>query len=216
MRCLLVLFLLLDYCFSFGKKDSIPFIFNEFNVSLNRTNLANSNTADRYGFGLSVARVGMTEKRFNFVFGFEYNLTRQYKKLMYEGHFASSTDIEYTINHLSVPFACRYNIGNKTRFFLEAGIFMDLLINSKSSGTMHTSLPDQNNNIVYKEFTFKEKSGLAPFNYGPSAGAGLRLPFKNRELILKADFRYGLRNLHSGSMDGIYNRYIRVSFGLII
>lgn len=216
MRHLLFVSFIFIYSFSFGKKDSIPFIFNEFNVSINRSNLENSNTADRYGFGVSLARVGMKEKHFNFVFGFEYNLTRQYKKRMYEGHFASSSDIEYTINHLSVPFACRYNIGNKTRFFLEAGVFMDLLINSKRSGTMHTSLPDQNNHIVYKEFTFKEKSGLAPFNYGPSAGLGFRLPFKNKELILKADYRFGLMNLYSGSMDGIYNRYIRVSLGVII
>lgn len=216
MRYLLFVSFVFICSLSFGKNDSIPFIFNEFNVSINRTNLATSNTEDRYGFGLSVARVGMKEKCFNVVFGFEYNLTRQYKKLMYEGHFASSSDIEYSINHLSVPFVCRYNLGNKTRFFLEAGIFMDLLINSKRSGTMYTSLPDQNNAIVYKEFTFKEKAGLAPFNYGPSAGVGLCLPFKNKELILKADYKYGLRNLYSGSMDGIYNRYIRVSFGVII
>jgi hypothetical protein len=215
-QCFTLFFLLSIFHLSHSQeKKSLPFFFNEFHISVNRSALADANTENKFGFGAGISRLVMRQKKLNFIFGFEYNLNRQLKKQMYEGHFAFSDHSEYTINNLSIPLSLRYNLGNVTRLFLESGTFLDLSIGSQRKGSMHTFFPDQNNNIVYKEYTVKGKAGLAPLNYGLSGGVGLRLPFKKNELIIKTNYRFGWRNLYSG-MGAIYNRYVTVSIGILV
>lgn len=215
MKSLIITFsFLLSLLTSYGQEDSALLFFNEFEISINRTNLANENTEDRFGFGLGVLHSMLEQKKINLIFGFEYNLTNQFKKIIYEGHYAHSTDVEYTIHNLSIPLNVRYNVGNKVKFFIQAGTFVDLIVSSKRKGIMHSYLPDQNNNIVYKEFSFHEKAGLRNLNYGFSGGIGLRIPTRKKELTIKTDYKIGLNNLLI--MDNIYNRYLRLTVGLKI
>lgn len=215
MKAIFISFSFFLYFLSaYGQKDTTLFIFNELDISLNRTNLSNDNTKDRIGFGIGVFRSILEHKKTNLVFGFEYNLTNQFKEITYEGHFAHATNVEYTIHNLSIPINIRYNIGNKVKFFVQTGTFIDLIVSSKRKGTMHSYLPDQNNNIVYKEFSFNEKAGLTNYNYGFAVGLGLRIPIKKMELIIKSDYKLGLNDLSTN--DNIYNRYFRFIVGIKI
>jgi hypothetical protein len=125
---------------SFGQNKK-KFFFDEFNISINRTNLKNENTEDRFGFGFGIYHSFMSDKKINLIFGFEFNRTRQFKIRMYEGHFAHSSDLTYKINCLSIPIGVRYNLGHKIKIFVEAGGYADLILSSHRKGTMHTYPP---------------------------------------------------------------------------
>ena len=212
-RWLIIISILVASFQSYGQEENIDFFFDEFGVSINSTNLKDENTENKFGFGIGIYHSFMNDKKINLIFGFEYNRTSQFKKIMYEGHFAHTTDLTYNLNNLSIPINIRFNVGNKTKVFLETGVFADLIISSKRKGTMHTYLPDQNNNIVYKEYEINEKADLASINYGFVLGLGLRIPLDKFEFTIKPDYRFGLRKLYS-YQDNIYNRYIRLSVGL--
>lgn len=197
-----------------GKKDS-TFFFNEFSLSVNQTNLTNDRANDRFGFGGGIYRSLTTKKKNNLVFGFEFNRSSQFVKEMYVGHYGYSTDLTYYINCLSVPLTLGLNFGNKTKFIIEPGIFMDLSLGAKRKGTMHDYSPNQNNQPTYKEYNFSQGVGISNPNFGPSLGIGLKIPISKQELIIRTDYKLGLREL-SGEVDQIYNCYLRLMIGLKI
>jgi hypothetical protein len=196
---------------SYGQ-DSANFFFREFNLSVNRTTVQNNNTEDRYGFGLGAYHSFMADKKLNIVFGMEYNRTSQFKKAMYEGHFAQATDLSYSLNCFSVPVGFRLNIGSKTKVFIETGGFADLVINSNRTGTMQTYLPDENGMIDNTETKFDEKAGLSN-SFGFYFGLGVRIPIFGYELIIKPDYKFGINKLYS-YQDDILNRYFRINMGI--
>ncbi len=204
---LLILISLNQVC---GQTDTLNF-FNEFTASLNRTLLNNDNTEDRLGFGLGIYHSFRTEKTISLTIGVEYNRTSQFKKYMYAGHFAHATDITYNLNSLSVPILGRLNIGNKTKFFVETGAFLDINMFAKSKGVLHTYLPNQSN----QEFTFSGKADHTGLNYGFSLGIGLRIPIAKLELIIKPDYKIGF-NSYLDYNEEIANRYVRLMIGIKI
>ncbi|PKP07817.1 MAG: hypothetical protein CVU08_16005 [Bacteroidetes bacterium HGW-Bacteroidetes-3] len=195
-------------------QDSNDFFLDEFHISLNRTNLQDDNTEDRYGFGLGAYHSFMSDKKLNLVFGLEYNRTSQIKKNMYEGHFANATDLTYSLNCISVPVGLRLNIGSKTKVFIETGGFADLVIISNRTGTMHTYFPDENNEIDYTDTKIDEKAGLSN-SFGFYVGLGVRVPMSRFDLIVKPDYKFGINKLYS-NQDDIFNRYFRINIGLKI
>ena len=125
-------------------QDSTKFIFNEFCVSINRTNVQNLNTSNMLGFGLGVYQSFMTDKKFNPKFGLEFNRTSQFFTSINQGHFAHSTDVTYTYSCLSIPFGFRYSIGSKTKIFIETGGFVDIVLAAREKGTQHNYVPINN------------------------------------------------------------------------
>lgn len=207
----LILILLLSFLSTNAQEEEYPF-FNEFAISLNRTNLANENTENRYGFGLGAYYSMQEQKKVNMFFGIEYNQINQFKKVTYEGRYAHATDVGYAIHNLSIPLFVCYGIGNKVKFFIEAGAFIDLIFSSRKKGTMHTFLPDENNNTVHRKFAFSEKADINNLNYGFSGGLGISLPINEKELKIKTDYKYGWNKL--SEMPDIYNRYFRLLIGM--
>jgi hypothetical protein len=194
-------------------QEKRDWFFDEINISVNRTNLKNNNTDDRNGFGLGVARSFMSEKRFNILFGMEYNRTSQFKKSIYEGHFKSSKDVTFTLNCISVPFGVRYCFGNKLKVFVDSGIFTDIMIQSNQKGTRQNYYYDNTQHLVYKETPFNEKAQLQT-SAGISFGIGTRIPIGKNELIIRPDYKFGVNELISLSMDHIYCRYLRLVIGM--
>lgn len=197
---------------SYGQLDS-SILFDEILISINRTNLQDENTKDRIGFGLGVYHTFIPEKRLNLIFGFEFNRTSQYKKSMYEGHFASSSNLIYNINSISIPLKGRLNLGKKSKIFFEAGGFVDLNIGAKRKGLMHIYGPGQNNQINFSEYEINERVNVNSLNYGFSFGIGTKIPFWKNGIIIRTDYKFGLNTLYS-YMNNIYNRYIRLMIGI--
>ena len=193
------------------------FFFNEYSLSLNYSNLKNSNTEDRMGGGAGIYFSARNDKRLNFLFGFEYNRTSQFKKNMYEGHFANSYNVTYSFNVVSIPIAFRYNfyLGKKIKLFVEPSLYLDLYLSAERKGTMETTMIYPNNQfeIVTKEFN--ENIDVSNVNYGPSLGLGLKFPISKHELIIKGDYKINLKKLAS-YIDDVNNQYFRLMLGFRI
>ena len=195
-------------------QNSNNLFFDEFQISLNKTNLQNDNTEDKYGFGFGAYHLFIPDKRINLLLGLEFNRTSQLKKIMYEGHFAHATDLTYNINCFSIPVGFRLNFGSKMKAFFETGGFVDLNINSNRKGIMHSYFPDENNLINYTETEIDEKVELSN-TIGLYIGFGILIPILKYELIVKPDYKFGVNKLYSYQND-IFNRYFRINIILKI
>ncbi|MDY0216074.1 MAG: hypothetical protein RBS19_03850 [Bacteroidales bacterium] len=192
-------------------QDSTKFIFNEFCVSINRTNVQNLNTSNMLGFGLGVYQSFMTDKKFNPKFGLEFNRTSQFFTSINQGHFAHSTDVTYTYSCLSIPFGFRYSIGSKTKIFIETGGFVDIVLAAREKGTQHNYVPI-NNQYNYTKSEFDKKTKLSD-TYGVYLGLGVRVPISNYELIIKPEYKFAF-NTPNSNYDEILNRYFKLSVGM--
>ena len=190
------------------------FFFNEFQISLNRTYLHNDNTEDRFGFGLGAYHAFRADKKLNIVFGLEYNRSSLFKKSMYEGHFAHFTNVTYHLNSLSIPLGLRLTMGSGIKIFIEIGGLADLVISSNRSGIKHSFVPNENNQLVYNKTGIDEKAELNDA-IGVYFGLGIRIPVSGFELIVKPEYKFGLRPLYS-YQDEIFSRYFRINIGLKI
>jgi len=192
-------------------QDSTKFIFNEFCVSINRTNVQNQFTKDRNGFGLGVYHSFRADKKFNPIFGIEFNRTSQFKNRIDQGHFAYVTDITYTYSCLSIPAGFRYSFGSKTKFFIETGGFADIRIASHRKGTLYPYQLSENQPI-YPERKIDEKIKLSD-SFGVHLGLGIRVPISNYELIIKPEYKFAF-NTPNSNYDEILNRYFKLSVGM--
>ena len=190
-------------------QDTKDLFFEEFYLSANRTIVNNLNTDDRFGFGLGAYHSFREDKKLDLIFGLEYNRTSQYKKSIYEGHFANSTDLTYNINCFSIPFGLRLNTGSRNLFYIETGGFADFVRSSNRTGTMHEYYPDENNQIIYTETEIDENVRLSDC-VGFYMGIGVRIPISKFELIVKPDYKFGINELYS-YQDDIFNRYFRIN-----
>lgn len=206
-------FTLLSQVISAQKEYS--FFFNEINISANYTNVSNSNTENKLGFGASLYRIQKSENKPPFVFGIEYNMTNQMKKEMYENHYSHSTDITLRIQSITLPIGIRLDLMKSKAFFIQLLGFFELTTGARKSGWMHTYLPDGNNTIIYKDFSFKESMKLSTFNFGIIPGFGYYFPiFKNKKSgLLKLEYQWGIKNL-SYDLENIFNKTFRLSLGI--
>ena len=203
MKYGLFFFLLILLCNSLYAQDVNEWFFDEASISFNRTNLVDDNTENRNGFGLGVYHSFFADKMANLIFGIEYNRTNQFKKSMYEGHYATATDLTYHLNMASFPLGARLNIGKKIKVFIEAGGYADLMLKSTRTGFMHTYFPDENDQIVNKTYPIDEKAKLSSV-MGVYSGLGIRIPVSSFEVVIKGDYKLGLQDLYS-YMDSITN-----------
>ncbi|MBE9468090.1 MAG: hypothetical protein IMY72_07190 [Bacteroidetes bacterium] len=203
--------------FVYGQNDSVFFFneFDEFNVSINKTNLEDNNTNDGFDFGIGAYHTFLSDKNVNILFGFEFNRTKQFKEYMYEGHFANSSDLTYFINSISIPVTARFNMGRHVKIFCETGAFLDIHPGARRKGIMHTYLPNDNNQVEYKEFEFDERANISSINYGISIGIGINVPVSKFNLIIKPEYKFGIKTLYDYK-DQIFNRYFRIIIGLKI
>lgn len=213
MKHSLFIFLLIHLCSTFYGQDVNEWFFDEASVSFNRTDLADYNTENRNGFGIGVYHSFFGDKMANLIFGIEYNRTNQFKRSMYEGHYAQATDVTYHLNMASFPVGGRLNIGKKVKFFIEAGGYADLMLKSTRTGFMHTYFPDENDQIVYKTYPIDEKAKLSSV-VGVYSGAGVKIPVFSFAVIIKGDYKFGLGELYS-YIDSINNSYWRISVGIM-
>lgn len=213
MRQSILLFSLICFLLSASlAQESKDFFFNEFTVSVNRTSFQDNNTENNFGFGLGAYHLFRPAKKLNFVVGLGYNHTSQLKKSMYEGRFAHATDMTYRMNWFSISGGLRQNMGSKTKFFVEAGGFADLVLSSNRSGTITSYVLDENNHLIYTLTAVDEKAGLSS-SVGIYVGLGIRIPLSQFELIIKPDYKFGINAFYS-YQNQIYNRYFRINIGL--
>jgi len=195
-------------------QNVVSFFFDEFAISVNRSVNTGKDAEGLYGFGLGVYHSFRSDKKLNIITGIEYNRTSQFFDSMYEGHFAHATDLTYIINCFSIPAGLRINFDSNLKVFIETGAFADLVFNSNRTGTMHSYLPDDNNQMNYTEQEIDQKVKLSD-SFGFYLGLGIRIPVSKFEVIVKPDYKFGINELYS-YQEAIFSRYFRLNIGLKI
>lgn len=205
MRIITIQFLLFSSFISFAQKDSVGYFFNEIELSANYVTAPNQQRMDNFGIGGGVFHSMFDRKRFNFIFGLEYNLTNQFQyQLSNAGHSDYWTNSIIQSHYISVPLNVRFNIGKRVRFFVQAGIFIDFPLFLRINGTVHLP-PDY---IQEKKVSYKQQADI---NYGFSAGLGFQMPIGLYSLLIKMEYKRGINKIIDRY--DVYNNYIRLAIG---
>jgi hypothetical protein len=201
------------------EKTKPSFPFNEFGISINRTNVSTYGNTDRLGCGAGMYRSFVAVRRLDFVFGVEYNYTSQFVEEISYGNVGYENDMTFHIHTISLPFFLRFSMGKDVKFFIESGIFLDIPIVSKKKGYRRISDTSPHPTYpwipwpIYRNIEVNEKAGISDINYGPSLGMGVRIPAKSIELIIKADYKTGLNTFNANNLN-LHNQYYRLSVGI--
>ena len=200
------------------EKVKSSFFFNEFSISLNRTNVLASGGENRLGCGAGMYRSFVLVGQLDFVFGMEYNYTSLFVEEIFYGQASYEKDMTFRIHTVSFPLDLRFSMGKNTKFFIESGIFLDIPVASQKKG--YRRVGDMGSHPlypgtwpIYKNVKVKERAGISGIDYGPSFGMGVRIPTKRLEWIVKADYKMGLNTLHTNGY-GFHHHYYRLSVGI--
>lgn len=208
MKKLLLIFALFGISLNTFSQDTLRKSEGELYLSVNRTMVGNEYIEDKFGYGLGFLFVTMPEKELNVVMGIEFNRTSQFISELYESKYGKATDMTYFINFISLPLALRLNLGEQKRFFIETGLFADLLLGARREGTLSTFSPG-----IPSEGKHVNERARLNSTYGMLLGIGFRVPVSSYELIIKSDFKAANNPLHD-YQDQIHNRYLRLSLGI--
>lgn len=189
-----------------GKPDSTDHS-TEYQFSLNKTQTISSHIKARLGFGIGVYHTFRQKKNINFKIGFEYNRMVRFLPLNY----FSYTNLGKTcvLNNVAIPMTIRFNFGEKTKLFVESGTYIDCPLKSTQKGYV-----ESNNHLSVVKIS-KENVNTLNFDFGFSGGIGIRIPIKNKELIVKTELKIDDR-MYEFDKDEFFNRYYNFSIGYIL
>lgn len=213
-RILLFILVLVAIPLHSQSQNKRKFFLDEFQISANRM-VPNENSSETgIGFGVGVYHTFRSEKTLNLLLGLEYNRISQFKHYLYAPRYQQPYDLTLVANCMSFSFGPRFNIGTKTKVFFDTGIYADLVFKSQMSG--------EEDSIYYEEHG--PMSTPIPYNadvelahtVGLFIGAGLRIPVSKVELIVSADYRYGVNPTSTQFRSPLYHRYFRIKLGLRI
>jgi len=99
-----------------------------------------------------------------------------------------------SFNYLTVPILLRAAVGNKVRYFINAGPYIGLLLSEKERDN-----PPNQSSLIYNNTSYYKKTDL-----GITAGIGLSIPIKE-EFALSIELRnnLGLMNIGTSSSGNI-------------
>ncbi|MCL2289431.1 MAG: PorT family protein, partial [Bacteroidetes bacterium] len=163
----------------------------EFKLSFN---FPNKTLLGGYGFGAGVHNAFFNQKRWNLIIGLEYNVVFRNMVFLLD-------DVGGHYHYIGIPINVRVNFGKKVKFFIEAGAFFDPLVLEKRKP-------------IEKDISTTEKT-IYVYNpdFGISGGVGLRIPVKKYEILIKSDYKSGMRHLFDYSFITRFNSYWRFAVG---
>ncbi len=137
MKQVLLLTLLITILSSVAQNKKTAFPFDEFSISANQTDIATKYAKNRYGFGFGLYHTGLKNYMINLKTGIELNQTNQFHDNgPYRNRSNFAENVTYHIIAAAVPFTARLNLGKKTSFFLETGIYPEFNFASRMTGTL--------------------------------------------------------------------------------
>ncbi len=190
--------------------SSQPFI-SEMAVSINQTNVGDANTKDHIGFGIGAYHEFERSERLSLVLGLEYNYTHQFKEVVKESDFVTRTNTDYYLNALSVPAGIRFAGGNELRYFVETGLYADLMVQSIRSGTLSETNSGSGSNPEIS--TFEERAGVSSF-IGAYIGIGLQIPIAERSILIRPDYKLAFSSSELSKFEKLSNNYLRLQVGI--
>ena len=184
-------------------------------LSINRTTVADGNRENRFGFGIGFYHAIFNQKRCNLIVGLEYNRNSQFMKNPKDhSRWTTNYNTTYTLNYIDLPVSFRVNTGQKIKFFIETGVYIDMYLLGREKGrykTIQFVFEDSTYHVSEGEFDRKIRRCMVP-NFGIQGGLGLRIPIQKHEILLKGDYKWGIISVIRYN-DFLYNRYWRFSIG---
>jgi hypothetical protein len=205
---------------SYCQTDSPTFAY-EVGASVNYTTISDANKEGKPGFGVGGYFVLRPEQSVSFLFGLEYNHTRHYSERIdyvfptwwdtdyYE------TEVDYFVNAFSFPVAARLSYGNRTKVFIELGGFLDINFSTGKNATLHHSDTLYLNGVATQKYYYESQGDFSDIDFGPAGGVGVLIPIRNKEFIVKTEYKHALSTLYE-EISIIRNAYVRLMLGIRI
>ncbi len=189
-------------------EDERRFIFDAVGIAINHTMLGgHDGLTYQLGFGIGAYHSGRKGKRFDILFGMEYNLNRLGLDYRYDGRWGHSRDLHFNIHAVSVPVFARLHLDRKQRFFVEGGAYIDFVVHATEQAERYRfDMGGLTSNVT----SSKRRAAIRRFNYGPYAGIGCRLHIAGRPWLLKADASYGLSSIYEDMQSEMFLSYARI------
>lgn len=208
LKNLFIVVLILNVMKGSSQEDQ-TFFLNEITVSLNYTLMSGGENQGKPGFGVAGYHQFSQDKTLNLVLGLEYNLTRFFINSLYGGHYYSLHDLDYTTHSISFPVGFRIYLDSLNRFFLEPGLYADLMIAGKVKGYQTTYL--QHGIVKSKTVEMEEQANLNSTG-GLFMAIGMLVQLWGMDIILKPEIKVGMPIFEH--QETLYNNYIRLGIGL--
>lgn len=196
-------------------QTKIPTI--ELHISGNHTLEKAKEDRTFYGGGFGANVVFRDAGAVSFKTGLEANFFHTWNPSRYTGKMSSSTNVHYNYWNLNIPAMLRLNVGNKVRFFMEAGGYLGIPLGGIVTSKFH-SYPMYQGGISVSEIRQEQYDGFVSIS--AAAALGGIFPVSTRmDLILKPEFvfRRSLRPQSSPIAD--FNErfsYFRLCLGIRI
>jgi hypothetical protein len=115
---------------------------------------------------------------------------------------------ESILDYIEIPLLARLTLGNKIRFFINAGPYVGFLVRARAltegksifyldkNGTMPVIIPPATKPLEFNMTADTDvKKSLKDSNFGLSGGAGVMIPMGPDEIIVEAHFQIGLTTI---------------------
>ena len=191
-------------------ENSGKYFFNEVYGSINSTISNSENTfSSRVGFGIGARRSFFNNtKQTNLTFDFEINRSSVFVENFDVSHFSSTSNVAVIIYYLTFkPLNIQLNFGSNKSFFIETGFFIDFTFYGKGKGTSTSFSPYIMKTTINSNY---ETRPFSPIFMGPSSGVGIKIPCNTNDIIIRLDYKHGLKTA-GGQFRGGYSDYFKNS-----
>jgi hypothetical protein len=193
------------------EKAKRSFPFQEFTVSMNRTNVSSFGNENRFGCGAGMYYSHTPQKRLDLMLGIEYNYTSQFASIEYQVPVMTHKEnVTFHIHDLSLPLFVRFNIGRNVKYFVESGFSFDFSLLARKNGYGIYSAGEEE---MMTKFSLNAQGMVGVPHLGAFGGMGVRIPMKNIEWIVKADYKIGTRLLGRDDYK-LHLQYYRLGVGI--
>lgn len=161
-----------------------------FEIHFSANHPLSTNPQDRtfYGGGFGANLVFRDAHVLSFKTGLETNFFHTWNKSAYVGKMASSTNVHYNYWNLSIPVLLRLNVGQKVKFFMEAGVYLGIPLTGNATSTYY-SYPMFPGDVKTVETRQEEYEGY--FSLTPAVSLGGIFPVSERmDLFLRTEFLF--------------------------
>lgn len=188
----------------------------EFHLSANHPIWNNSEDWTFFGGGFGANLVFRDTNTLSFKTGFETNFFHTWNRSVSLSHFSGKSDVHYRFYNLSIPLMLRLHVGERVKFFLEAGGYLGIPLAGNMTSKYHVT-PSSPGDAGINETRTEKFSGY--FSVSPAVSLGLIFPLTQQlDLYLKPEFvfqkNFGVQVYGSGSDFNDHFRYIRLCLGI--
>lgn len=204
--------LFLPALFFSQEKSKWKLPFNEVVLSVNKTPNYAEGQIGYSGFGAGLNRRFRDSSRVGFIMGIHYIFSSQYLDSYQSSRAGIHSDITYSFHSISFPIGWRFKFGENKKLFIELGANLDVIPIYQKSYTFTSFSP-----LTAETKTENFNEQLTTFNLSTNFGIGSIVSIKEKEFLIKLDYKIGAANFGETWWPGqpIHDQFVRLSIGYL-